>query len=77
MNQALATISTLPFHLVQDLWRWKIFAGEIPKERWNLEFWRMKEELVGVESPVRRSDDSGDLDPPTIFHVAQNYDMTR
>ena len=28
LSQSLITISTLPFHLVNDLWRWKIFAGE-------------------------------------------------
>jgi len=25
MSQALITISTLPFHLVNDLWRWRAF----------------------------------------------------
>ena len=29
MSQALITISTLPFHLVNDLWRWKAFRGEV------------------------------------------------
>lgn len=75
MSQALITVSTLPFHLVNDLWRWKIFRGEIPKERWNEEFWRLKEEIVGVKSPVARSKD--DLDPPTLFHICQDYDMIR
>ena len=27
MSQALITISTLPFHLVNDLWRWRAFRG--------------------------------------------------
>ena len=29
MSQALITISTLPFHLVNDLWRWRAFRGEV------------------------------------------------
>ena len=29
MSQALITISTLPFHLVNDLWRWRVFRGEV------------------------------------------------
>jgi len=42
MQQALSTISTLPFHLVQDVWRWKIFSGEIPVEKWNEDYWNRK-----------------------------------
>ena len=29
MSQALITISTLPFHLANDLWRWRAFRGEV------------------------------------------------
>ena len=29
MSQALITISTLPFHLVNALWRWRVFRGEV------------------------------------------------
>ena len=29
MSQALITITTLPFHLVNDLWSWKVFRGEV------------------------------------------------
>ena len=72
---ALTTVSTLPFHYLQDLWRWKAFRGEFPVEQWNDEFWKLSEEIVGVKSPVARS--SEDLDPPTIFHVATDYDMSR
>ena len=37
MSQALITITTLPFHLVNDLWSWRVFRGEVlltirPKE---------------------------------------------
>ena len=29
MSQALITITTLPFHLTNDLWSWKVFRGEV------------------------------------------------
>ena len=29
MSQALITISTLPYHLVNDLWRWNLFYGQV------------------------------------------------
>ena len=42
MQQALRTVSTLPFHLVQDTWRWKVFRGLVPMDRWNEEYWKQK-----------------------------------
>ena len=29
MSQSLITISTLPFHLVNDLWRWKVVCPKL------------------------------------------------
>jgi len=75
LSMALSTIQSLPFHYLQDLWRWRAFRGEFPVEEWNNEFWKLSEEIVGVSSPVARGPE--DLDPPTIFHVAQDYDMIR
>lgn len=76
LSTALNTVSSLPFHYVMDLWRWRAFAGDYDStELWNNEFWKLSEEIVGVSSPVARS--PADLDPPTIFHVAQDYDMIR
>ena len=42
LQQALNTISTLPFHLVQDQWRWRAFRGDIPVDQWNTEYWAEK-----------------------------------
>ena len=73
--KALITISTLPFHLVNDLWRWKIFRGEVPQEEWNTMFWSLKKKYLGVEAPVERTQE--DLDPPTLFHINGDYTMMR
>jgi len=75
LSQALITVSTIPFHLVNDKWRWDIFSGKVPVEKWNSHYWDLKEELVGVSAPVERSPQ--DLDGVTIFHVAQDFDMIR
>jgi hypothetical protein len=73
--QALKTISTLPFHLVNDLWRWEIFRNEVPVNEWNTLFWKLKNEYVGVEAPVERT--SEDLDPPTLYYIKGGVDMIR
>ncbi|OXA60176.1 Angiotensin-converting enzyme [Folsomia candida] len=76
-QQALSTISTLPFHLLQDQWRWNAFRGYYGNmsSQWNGEFWALSEAIVGVHAPVERTEE--DLDCPSIFHVAQDYDMIR
>ena len=73
--KALITISTLPFHLVNDLWRWKVFREEVSQDEWNSLFWSLKEKYLGVEAPVERTKE--DLDPPTLFHINGDYTMMR
>lgn len=75
MRTALKSITTLPFHLVNDLWRWRLFRGEYDLDEANEEFWRLKEQYLGVVAPVPRTKD--DLDPVSIFHIATGYDMIR
>ena len=60
---------------MNDLWRWKIFRNEVPKAQWNSLFWELKEKYLGVKPPIKRAPE--DLDPPTLFHIANNYDMIR
>jgi len=75
MSQALITISTLPYHLVNDIWRWRAFRGDYQEGSWNAEYWALKEQILGVAAPMERSQE--DLDPPTIFHINQDFDMIR
>ena len=49
--------------------------GDYEIENWNAEFWKLKEEIVGVKAPVERTE--ADLDPPSLFHICQDYDMIR
>lgn len=74
--QALQTVSTLPFHLVQDTWRWKMFRGEIAEDKLNDEYWAEKARVVGVSPPVSRNS-AHDLDAAAIYHVSNDYDMIR
>ena len=44
---------------------------------WNEEYWKLKKEFVGTAPPVERKKDEEFLDPPTIFHINQDYDTIR
>ena len=75
LRTALEKIAFLPFGLLIDQWRWKVFSGEIPPERYNETWWQLKQKYQGVASPVARSKD--DFDPGAKYHVPANVPYTR
>ncbi|KAL2089517.1 hypothetical protein ACEWY4_014205 [Coilia grayii] len=75
MKQALTIVATLPFTYMLEEWRWQVFQGTIPKDRWMQQWWEMKRELVGVVEPLPR--DESYCDPPALFHVSGDFSFIR
>ncbi|KAG9486097.1 hypothetical protein GDO78_008918, partial [Eleutherodactylus coqui] len=75
LRQALTIVGTLPFTYMLELWRWRVFSGEIPKDKWMQTWWDMKREMVGVVEPVGH--DESYCDPAALFHVANDYSFIR
>ncbi|XP_075053081.1 angiotensin-converting enzyme 2 [Mixophyes fleayi] len=75
LRQALTIVGTMPFTYMLELWRWRVFRGEIPKESWMKTWWEMKREIVGVAEPVPH--DETYCDPAALFHVANDYSFIR
>ncbi|KAG7482030.1 angiotensin-converting enzyme 2 [Solea senegalensis] len=75
LKQALTIVATLPFTYMLEDWRWRVFAGHIPKDEWMKQWWEMKREMVGVMEPVPR--DETYCDPPALFHVSGDYSFIR
>jgi peptidyl-dipeptidase A len=75
MKLALEKIAFLPFGLMVDQWRWKVFAGEVGPEAYNSLWWELREQYQGVAAPVDRPD--GAFDPGAKFHVPGNTPYTR
>jgi peptidyl-dipeptidase A len=75
LHRALEKIAFLPFGLVIDQWRWKVFAGEIPPEKYNETWWQLRQKYQGVAPPVDRSE--ADFDPAAKYHVAANVPYMR
>lgn len=42
MDMALERIAFLPFGLLIDKWRWDVFAGIVPPEKWNSHWWHYR-----------------------------------
>jgi peptidyl-dipeptidase A len=75
LKKALDKIAFLPFGLLIDQWRWKVFSGEITPANYNAEWWKLREKYQGVSAPVARSE--ADFDPGAKYHVAANVPYTR
>ena len=48
LHRALDKIAFLPFGLVIDQWRWKVFSGEIPPEKYNETWWHLRRNIRGL-----------------------------
>ncbi len=75
LKQALDRVAFLPFGLMIDQWRWKVFSGEIAPADYNKSWWELRLKYQGVAPPVARSE--GDFDPGAKYHVAANVPYTR
>ena len=75
LNRALEKIAFLPFGLLIDEWRWKVFSGEIPAEKYNEAWWQLRLKYQGVAPPSSRGDEF--FDPGAKYHVPANVPYTR
>ncbi len=75
LERALDKIAFLPFGLLVDQWRWKVFSGEIKPEDYNKSWWELRRKYQGIAPPAARSET--DFDPGAKYHVAANVPYTR
>ena len=75
LSRALEKVAFLPFGLLIDQWRWRVFSGEITPDRYNQTWWDLRLKYQGVAPPVARSE--SDFDPGAKYHVPANVPYTR
>jgi len=75
LNRALEKIAFLPFGLLIDQWRWKVFSGEVPPDKYNEAWWQLKLKYQGVAPPSPRGEQF--FDPGAKYHVPGNTPYTR
>jgi peptidyl-dipeptidase A len=75
LNKALEKIAFLPFGLMIDEWRWKVFSGEIPPDQYNRAWWDLRLKYEGIAPPLARSEE--DFDPGAKYHVPANVPYMR
>jgi peptidyl-dipeptidase A len=75
LRQALVKVAFLPFGLVIDLWRWKVFKGEIRPGDYNRTWWEMRRRYQGIAPPGVRGEE--EFDPGAKYHVPANVPYMR
>jgi peptidyl-dipeptidase A len=75
LRQAMDKVAFLPFGLLIDQWRWKVFSGEIKPADYNSGWWKLRAKYQGVVPPVERTE--MDFDPGAKYHVPANVPYTR
>ncbi|NNF58033.1 MAG: M2 family metallopeptidase [Rhodothermaceae bacterium] len=75
LRDALDKIAFLPFGLLVDQYRWKVFSGEIGPDEYNAAWWELREQYQGIQAPNARTEDL--FDPGAKYHVPANVPYTR
>jgi peptidyl-dipeptidase A len=75
LREALDKVAFIPFGLMIDQWRWKVFSGEIKPADYNKSWWDLRLKYQGIAQPVERTE--ADFDPGAKYHVASNTPYMR
>jgi peptidyl-dipeptidase A len=75
MKMAADKIAFLPFGLLVDQWRWKVFSGEVTPANYNQAWWELRRRYQGVAPPNERTEE--DFDPGAKYHIPGNTPYTR
>jgi len=75
MRQAMDKVAFLPFGLMVDQWRWKVFSGEYSQAEYNSGWWELRNKYQGVRAPSSRPADA--FDPGAKYHIPGNTPYMR
>jgi peptidyl-dipeptidase A len=75
MRQAMDKVAFLPFGLMVDQWRWKVFDGTYSPSEYNDGWWELREKYQGLKPPVDRPGDA--FDPGAKYHIPGNTPYMR
>ena len=75
LSRALEKVAFIPFGLVIDQWRWKVFSGEVAPDRYNSAWWDLRLKYQGIAPPSPRGEQF--FDPGAKYHVPDNTPYMR
>jgi peptidyl-dipeptidase A len=75
LSKALEKVAFLPFGLLIDEWRWKVFSGEIKPENYNAAWWELRLKYQGIAPVSPRGEEF--FDPGAKYHIPGNTPYAR
>ena len=75
LRDALDKIAFLPFGVMMDKWRWKVFSGEANPSNYNKVWWDLRREYQGIAPADSRGEQY--FDPGAKYHIAANVPYAR
>lgn len=75
LKMALEKIAFLPFGYLIDQWRWDVFSGRTPTDRYNADWWYLRTKYQGICPPTRRTEEH--FDAGAKYHVPGNTPYIR
>src|SRR5262245_2616657 len=75
LRDALDKVAFLPFGIIIDKWRWKVFSGDVTPATYNKAWWDLRRQYQGIARPNARTEE--DFDPGAKYHIAANVPYAR
>ncbi|KAL4660481.1 angiotensin-converting enzyme [Arapaima gigas] len=75
LKMALEKIAFLPFGFLIDQWRWGVFSGKTPPERYNADWWYLRTKYQGICPPTQRTGEH--FDAAAKYHIPGNTPYIR
>ncbi|KAK5850642.1 hypothetical protein PBY51_001503 [Eleginops maclovinus] len=75
LKMALEKIAFLPFGYLIDQWRWGVFSGKTPPDRYNADWWHLRTKYQGICPPTKRTEEH--FDAGAKYHIPGNTPYIR
>jgi peptidyl-dipeptidase A len=75
LRQAMDKVAFLPFGLLVDKWRWRVFSGEVTPANYETGWNQLRLQYQGITPPSPRSEQ--DFDPGAKYHIPASVPYTR
>uniref|UniRef100_A0A673VXS9 Angiotensin-converting enzyme n=1 Tax=Salmo trutta TaxID=8032 RepID=A0A673VXS9_SALTR len=75
LKMALEKMAFLPFGYLIDQWRWSVFSGRTPPERYNADWWHLRTKYQGICPPTKRTEEH--MDAGAKYHIPGNTPYIR
>ncbi|CAL8283607.1 unnamed protein product [Merluccius merluccius] len=75
LKMALEKMAFLPFGYLIDQWRWNVFSGSTPPDRYNADWWHLRTKYQGICPPTPRTEEQ--FDAGAKYHIPGNTPYIR